>query len=254
MKKEIALLICLVLAVGIFAPVTSIVSANKPDGTPPALEKRVFIHYRRGYGKPPWAGGGKPGEDSGQYKLLGKGVEWKNTPITYVVDPDFSNLERSFVFSATVVAAEEWDVHTSAELFGSAAIVYDASWDYDAPDGRNELLWGDYPEEGVIAVTIIWGYFGGPPQIREIIEFDIMFDTDFAWGDAGQTSETDLGNTNVMDLQNIAAHEFGHGAGLADLYDSSSSEETMYGYSAYGETKKRTLYIGDTAGIQELYG
>jgi len=103
-------------------------------------------------------------------------------------------------------------------------------------------------------VTIIWGYFTGPPQLREIIEFDIMFDTDFTWGYAGETSETQLGNTDIMDLQNIATHEFGHGAGLADLYDSRASEETMYGYSTYGETKKRTLYIGDIKGIQKLYG
>jgi len=102
-------------------------------------------------------------------------------------------------------------------------------------------------------VTIIWGYFSGPPQLRQIIEFDIMFDIDFTWGDAGVTSETTLGDTDVMDLQNIATHEFGHGAGLADLYSSSASEETMYGYSIYGETKKRTLYIGDIEGIKKLY-
>jgi hypothetical protein len=28
----------------------------------------------------------------------------------------------------------------------------------------------------------------------------------------------------------------------------------MYGYSAEGELKKRTLNPGDTAGIQDLYG
>ena len=57
-----------------------------------------------------------------------------------------------------------------------------------------------------------------------------------------------------MDVQNIVTHEFGHGWGLADLYDTSCSEETMYGYSEEGETKKRTLNDGDIAGIQELYG
>ena len=56
-----------------------------------------------------------------------------------------------------------------------------------------------------------------------------------------------------MDLQNIATHEFGHGAGLDDLYEDSCSEETMYGYAENGETKKRTLGSGDIAGIVELY-
>jgi len=44
------------------------------------------------------------------------------------------------------------------------------------------------------------------------------------------------------------------GAGLDDLYELDASEETMYGYSTYGETKKRTLYIGDKEGIKKLYG
>ncbi len=80
-----------------------------------------------------------------------------------------------------------------------------------------------------------------------------MFDIDFSWGDAGPTSESELGDTSVMDLQNIATHELGHGAGLADLYDDQASEQTMYGYASYGETKKRTLNTGDIAGIQALY-
>jgi hypothetical protein len=96
-------------------------------------------------------------------------------------------------------------------------------------------------------VTVIWGYFGGPPKTREIIEFDILFNTYYAWGDA----ETD---ENVMDLQNIATHEIGHGLGLADLYDTDAAEETMYGYADYGEMNKRSLYKGDIAGITALYG
>lgn len=148
----------------------------------------------------------------------------------------------------------EWDEHTSAILFGSVYYKEGASWDSSSPDGDNELVFGDYPKEGVIAVTVVWGYFSGPPSWREIIEFDILFDTDYAWGWAGDTSETELGDTSVMDLQNIATHEFGHGLGLGDLYESAASEETMYGYSTYGETKKRTLYVGDIAGLQELYG
>jgi len=255
MNKRVTLLMSIVLIAGVFAPIISVASAGKPDKVPPPLEKRVFIHYRKGFGRPPWAGGGKPKEDSGQYKLLGKGVEWKNTPVTYVIDPDNPDgLTEQFIVDAIFASAEEWDANTETELFDETyAIDHDSSWDDESPDGNNELLFGDYPQEGVIAVTIIWGYFSGPPPLREIIEFDIMFDTDYTWGYAGETSETELGEM-IMDLQNIATHELGHGAGLADLYDSSASDETMYGYSEYGETKKRTLYKGDIAGIQELYG
>jgi len=249
MKKKISVLLCIALVISAFIPVLATAAAKKPDSVPPPMEKRVIIHYKRGYGKPSGVGGGKPPkDDSGQYKLLGKGVEWKSLPVTYVIDPDNEyGLSESFIVSAITDSADEWDDHTGYELFGGYSIDHDASWDDEVRDGRNELLFGDYPGDGVIAVTIIWGIFSGPPKTREIVEFDILFDTDFVWGDA--TADPD-----VMDLQNIATHELGHGVGLADLYDSSASDETMYGYSTEGETKKRDLFTGDIAGIQELYG
>ena len=77
-------------------------------------------------------------------------------------------------------------------------------------------------------------------------QFDIVFDIDFAWSASGEAGK--------MDLQNIATHELGHGAGLDDLYQSPAYRETMYGYSAYGEISKRDLYIGDKTGITKLYG
>jgi hypothetical protein len=74
-----------------------------------------------------------------------------------------------------------------------------------------------------------------------------MFDNDFIWGNA------DI-NPAVMDFLNIAVHEIGHGFGLDDLYTLGAMQETMYGYSTEGETKKRTLNTGDIAGIQAMYG
>lgn len=222
--------------------------------TPPGLEKIVFIHYKKGFAKPPWAG--PPEEKVECYDFLGKWVKWQKLPVNYVIDPtNQDGLTEEFVSNAISTGAEEWDSWTGAELFNDTyAIVYDGSWDSDAPDGRNEFLFGDYPQEGVIAVTVVWGYFTGPPSSRKIVEFDVMFDTDWTWGYAGPTNENELGDTSRMDLQNIATHEIGHGAGLDDVYDLSCSEVTMYGYSEYGETKKRTLEPPDITGIQELYG
>lgn len=57
-----------------------------------------------------------------------------------------------------------------------------------------------------------------------------------------------------MDLQNIATHELGHGVGPGDIYSSSCSEVTMYGYSSYGENKKRALEQQDIIGLQKMYG
>jgi hypothetical protein len=77
----------------------------------------------------------------------------------------------------------------------------------------------------------------------------MIFNSDewLAWG----TVEDD--GPDVMDILNIATHELGHAAGMGDLYNTSASKETMYGYSSEGEITKRDLYIGDTAGIKNLY-
>jgi len=258
MRKTAVLLLSLIFLLSIIASISFIASAYaiKPDNVPPRLEKRVFIHYRKGYGKPDWTPGKGPSpkeeDHSRHYALLGKGVKWKTTAVIYV-DPDNpQGLEETFIINVIRISAEEWDDGAYSNwggvemnLFDGYIVIYDATFDDDAPDGRNEILFGDYPQEGVIAVTVVWGYFSGPPSQREITEFDIMFDTDYAWGDATI-------DPTVMDLQNIATHELGHGAGLDDIYN--CELETMYGYSNYGETIKRDLYLGDIAGIQELYG
>lgn len=247
MKKLLALLIITTVLMSI----PLVAAAN----TKPSLSKIVFIHKKEDFAKPPGTPGNGPPSDGeiDYYAFLGKGVEWKALPVNYVIDPDNPDgLSVEFITTTIYSAAEEWDTHTGAELFGTYSIVGDASWDGDdgdVPDGRNEILFGNYTKNpDVIAVTVTWGYFRGPPQSREITEFDIMFDIDFTWGDA------ELGDMSVMDLQNIATHEFGHGVGLADLYADECSEQTMYGYATYGETIKRTLESGDIAGIQELYG
>lgn len=233
--------------------------------TPPSLEKIVFIHYKKGYarvcdydgvcepelGENPSCADCKNGDGettSTCYAFMDRWAKWKEFPVDYVIDPDNPDgLTESFVTNAISLGAEEWDTHTNAELFGTYSIDYSASWDSDIPDGRNELLFGDYSQDGVIAVAVVWGYFSGPPGQRKIVEFDVLFDIDFTWGDA-------TNNPAIMDLQNIATHEIGHGIGLADLYETTCLDETMYGYSDYGEIKKRDLNIGDITGIQKLYG
>ncbi len=252
MKKKLSIFLSITLIISTFTPTIAIVLAKKTDQTRPLLEKIVIIHYKKGHEKPPWAGGGKPNGDSGEYKLLGKGVKWK-TDISLYIDSSNSGLENQFVNGTIELAAEEWDDGAYSGWGGVEINLVDdydqmsgADFDEDRPDGYNELLFGE-DKPGIIAVTIIWGYFGGPPKTREIVEFDIRFNTYYAWGDA----ETD---GNVMDLQNIATHEIGHGLGLADLYDADAMQETMYGYSDYGETTKRDLYKGDKAGITALYG
>lgn len=80
----------------------------------------------------------------------------------------------------------------------------------------------------------------------KIVEVDIMFNTYYSWGDATL-------NSSLMDLQDIATHEFGHALGLGDVYTRACVPATMFGYSSVGETYKRTLDSADVTGLAKIY-
>ena len=75
----------------------------------------------------------------------------------------------------------------------------------------------------------------------------MLFNEHYMWGDAAI-------NPSLMDLQNIATHELGHSIGLGDIYTTTCSAVTMFGYSDNGETSKRTLEQPDITGLQKMYG
>jgi len=204
----------------------------------PDLEKIEFIHWKKDFAKP---GAAKAPRTPACYKFLtGSKVKWPST-VSYFINPG-QILDETFVISAISTSAETWDVVTSKELMNNIyTIDYTAA--YGVQNYKNAITFGDYPTVGVIAVTTVWYN----PATKTIVEFDIEFDTDYTWGDA--TSDV-----TKMDLQNIATHELGHGVGLADVYETACNAVTMYGYSDYGETQKRTLEIPDVTGLRTLYG
>jgi len=118
----------------------------------------------------------------------------------------------------------------------------------DAPDGANEIglaTIGDRP--GTIALTVLWGVFSGPPNDRELTEFDMFFDqTHYRFGNSSTRS-------GVVDFEATATHEAGHVMGLDDIYDFECADVTMFATSAIDETKKRTLESADVDGVTDLY-
>ena len=248
----LSILVVLILVLSITASASMLIPNNEkakengkaPENSPVIdetasgewdLERVDFIHYA----KPDNVG--NPAKASSCYKLLG--VKWKSLPVNYVINPSNpQNLSEAFVASAVSTSAETWDSATASELFNDAyTLNYSAQ--YGIQNFNNDIEFGDYPDSGVIGVTTIWYTRLG----KQIVEFDMLLNTDFSWGDASA-------NPLVMDLENIVTHELGHSAGLGDIYSSSCSTVTMYGYSTEGEISKRTLEQPDITGLQRMYG
>jgi len=205
----------------------------------PDLEKIEFIHWKKDFAKPP----GTSSKQPACYKFLSPTkVKWTGLPVNYEINPTNSQgLSPEFITSAVSASAETWDAATSKELINDYTI--DDTAAYGVQNYENAITFGNYPTAGVIAVTTVWWN----PATKAIVEFDMMFDTDWIWGDA--TSDA-----TKMDLQNIATHELGHAVGLADIYNTACSAVTMYGYSNNGDIEKRTLEDPDIKGLQTLYG
>lgn len=253
-KKSLALLIgvalILVAAGVVFAfPGNKFGKAVTPPFPQPAekdLQKIVFIRYAPGFQKEKpcndngvcdpdekgWCSDCKGGEEPAPtpkgtacYDFLANSKpRWNWVEDYYYSD---STLE-----SPSFDAVTTWDAATSGDIFGSGE---SGAYPWRVYDYTNAISFGDYPEEGVIAVTAIW--FRG----KNIYEYDIMFDTDF-FPEEGVWA---------YDLPTVTLHEFGHGAGLNDLDDAICVSEVMYGIY---DGVDLDLGPGDTASIQRLYG
>ena len=190
--------------------------------------------------KPESPGKPKPTPTSPDYKISIRRAK-TDIPVTLTVYTDNPEDIGSFEFvSAIYDAANEWDTYTSANLVGSIIEVSSGST-IVTYNGENAVFFADL-NTGIIAMASYWYN----RATKEIVECDIQFNIDFVWGTSGLDSD--------MDLQNIATHELGHFFNLADIYDDAKDYLTMYGYSDYGDTEKRTLDAGDIAGIQKVFG
>jgi hypothetical protein len=218
----------------------------------------AFVRYKKDFAKPdnPGNGNGKGGNGGGGdttstcFAFIRNGAKW-NTVEDYILNSDNQQyLDDSVVAAQIATATDLWNEQVSGTIFGSRANGIVDGADTTSTDGKNEILFGDIVDTNVIAVTITWGVFSGPPFARGLVEWDQVYDAvDFGWEVADDTGSP---NSGLMDMLNIAAHEVGHAAGMGHP-DSTCAEETMHATAANGEIKKRDLNAGDIAGIRDLY-
>ena len=218
----------------------------------------MFIDYEKGFGHNPKAppnhggekGGGGNGDDKTKcFAYLKKDTKWKVTPEPWFVNPANARdvLGDNFVLTKLSNSIQKWEDASSTDILGSGTITTDILVaDTALPiDNVNEVYFADISTSGAIAVTITWYETRGPPQNRDIVEWDQIYDdVDFDWSSTGEAGK--------MDFANIATHELGHALGLSHPNDTCTLE-TMYAFAEDGETIKRDLHDGDIAGVNEMY-
>jgi hypothetical protein len=171
----------------------------------------------------------------------GKEIKWFNLTVPYSINATGGPYGSSNAIRASM---QTWtDVPGAALTFSYAGTTSStACGEYDGHDEKNIVCFGPIDTTGTLAQNTTWYYTNS----GEVVESDVKFNTNYTWGSDG--------SSNSYDVQNVGTHELGHSVGLADLYGAADSEKTMYGYSAMGETKQRTLDQDDINGIIYLYG
>ena len=223
-------------------PVVSLGKAfDKKSGK--MVEGIAIIHYAKSAAKP-----GKPSRTA-CYGFIAKGAKWKGTPESWTVDSvNDGDLGGAFLKSNIEKDITKWETAAgNINILGEGSTGTVSSLPGDTLDDRNEVTFASIQNQGVIAVTTLWGYFGGPAAYRELVEWDQIYSTNYKW------SKNATDDPTSMDFENIATHELGHSVGMDDLYNSNCSTQTMYGYANFGETDKRSLEAGDIEGINLLY-
>ena len=200
-----------------------------------AVKGYAFIHYAKGF--EPEVSDVEP---SYCYEFIWEGRKWNNVE-PYLINPtnDFG-LDEEGILATFETSVSTWG-NVGYDIIGEGELAYIRT-NVRRLDGKNTVGFKNL-RRGVIAMNIIW------TDGSNLVEWDQIYSNRFDWSLEGEEGK--------MDFQNIATHELGHAVGLADLYPDSHplcSEQTMWGYSTEGETKKRTLESGDIAGIQALYG
>lgn len=248
-RSGVCLLLALLLSAGLHLTITAGTGAQPrdvdeddedavDDPLPDWVDLRVFILRPRVF-KPNHLGTCEPTRDA-------RVNRYEFTP-WFLSGPIVWSLNRSTV-PKTLRADVDQVLHKSFNVWYTG--VFSQGGDTRAKRARldkvNAILWKKMGRS-TLGATFVWYV----RQSGEIMEVDTVFNKRHPWAVFPDSPECQS-DPEAYDLQNVATHEFGHWVGLDDLYDDSAKDLTMYGFSAGGEIKKRSLGTGDITGKNEL--
>lgn len=199
----------------------------------------------------------------------GKPTRWGQPNISYVVDSRGSQDFKDGCDSAGSCESERVAIQKAFQSWTTTPGV-NLSFQEQAPqvfnstgyDGKNTIIfihqnWGNLnfsPPSGALAVTITTYRLSD----AKIVDADIHFNGQyFNWGVIDTQEEKNSGN--IVDLQNVAAHEVGHFLGLGHSSENYTETNfdlymaTMFFASGPGETFRRVLKTDDVEAIRHLY-
>jgi hypothetical protein len=218
------------------------VLAAMPGGILARSDRAILINVHVTHAKPGPATANcspDPGGDNGQYALTGWKVSGNktahlnaNTVPSGIAGGALTQLRNSFSAWSAVSGVPTIGVDSNGTVSKATA-----NHSYD-------LMWGRTGGSS-IAVTYTWQWGTGE------IESDTVFNNRLPWFIATDEPDHCVSGIAKYDVANIGTHEFGHTYGLD--HASSDRWETMYPYGFTGETAKRSLGSGDTAGVFDVY-
>jgi len=230
----------ILIGVAILSLSWTVVPGNPNEGKnkilAPEIERGIFVDY--GYSSPPWY---PPSEETDSYRWAPR-IYWASADLPVNIGVYTEDEPISGTFGAIEAGFTAWDDETGTSLYGSIT-EETGSWPGLILDSANTVAWDtiDGPG-GIIGVTYYWYY----TATKEIVEFDIVLDSQESWSTAGAE--------DAFDVQNIATHEAGHTLVLQDLRSPKDGALTMHAYTWLGDTTKKDLGLGDILGVKAIYG
>jgi hypothetical protein len=149
---------------------------------------------------------------------------------------------------ALLAAMNEWSRWNANVVFrdtGASTAEFAADGkDGSCDDGTNLVTWRNFSPDVIGQAVICFDKTG-----RVIRDADLALNATQHW----ERISGEPDSRHSHDLQTIFTHELGHWIGFEDIYSERASRQTMFGVTDYGETRKRTLALGDVSGLQTAY-
>lgn len=149
------------------------------------------------------------------YGYIGGGATWKTSPYYNVDSSNSLGISDQTVLSTLESSRNKWNNAAGCNIWNgvNTDLIVDGG-DFQSPDGKNEITFEYLSDTNILAVVITWGFFDGKVSDREIIESDMVFNT----------------NAGTYPFECVALHEWGHMFGMIDIYREECSDNIMYGF------------------------